>query len=66
MGDAYDNALMENTIGLFETELINPRRPWKTLSDVEFATAEYVDWHETPGHTQRLRSLPNPERFTET
>ncbi|MFB6978518.1 hypothetical protein [Streptomyces scopuliridis] len=28
-GDAYDNALMESTIGLFKTELIKPRRPWK-------------------------------------
>ncbi|WP_442812659.1 integrase core domain-containing protein [Streptomyces sp. NBC_01343] len=42
VGDAYDNALMESTIGLFKTELIKPRRPWKTLSDVELATAEYV------------------------
>ncbi|ALO92347.1 transposase [Streptomyces hygroscopicus subsp. limoneus] len=27
VGDAYDNALMESTIGLFKTELIKPRRP---------------------------------------
>ncbi|MFJ3931572.1 IS3 family transposase [Streptomyces sp. NPDC090029] len=45
VGDAYDNALMESTIGLFKTELIKPRRPWRTLSDVELATAEYVDWY---------------------
>lgn len=38
-------ALMESTICLFKTELINPRRPWKTLSDVELATAEWVDWY---------------------
>ncbi|MEU8653574.1 IS3 family transposase [Streptomyces sp. NPDC048737] len=43
--DAYDNALMESTIGLFKTEPIKPRRPWKTLPDVELATAEYVDWY---------------------
>jgi putative transposase len=30
VGDAYDNALMESTIGLFKTEPIKPRRPWKT------------------------------------
>ncbi len=35
---------MESTIGLFN-ELIKPRRPWKTLSDVELATAEYVNWY---------------------
>ncbi|RXS65268.1 hypothetical protein EST92_29995 [Streptomyces sp. TM32] len=45
VGDGYDNALMESTIGLFKTELIKTRRPWKTLSDVELATAEYVDWY---------------------
>ncbi|MFI5987736.1 IS3 family transposase [Streptomyces sp. NPDC051555] len=45
VGDAYDNALMESTIGLFKTELIKPQRPWKTLSHVELATAEWVDWY---------------------
>ncbi|MFS8204702.1 IS3 family transposase [Streptomyces sp. CWNU-52B] len=45
VGDAYDNALMESTIGLFKTELIKPRRPWKTLSQVDLATAEWIDWY---------------------
>ncbi|URM92192.1 integrase core domain-containing protein [Streptomyces sp. MRC013] len=45
VGDAYDNALMESTIGLHKTELIEPRRPWKTLSQVEPATAEWADWY---------------------
>ncbi|MFH8520465.1 IS3 family transposase [Streptomyces gelaticus] len=45
VGDAYDNALMESTIGLFKTELIKPQQPWKTLSQVELATAEWVDWY---------------------
>ncbi|WP_393101724.1 IS3 family transposase [Streptomyces sp. LN325] len=45
VGDAYDNALMESAIGLFKTELIKPQRPWKTLSQVELATAEWVDWY---------------------
>lgn len=45
VGDAYDNALMDSTIGLFKTELIKPQRPWKTLSQVELATAEWVDWY---------------------
>lgn len=40
VGDAYDNALMESTIGLFKSELIKSQRPWKTLSQVELATAE--------------------------
>ncbi|WP_158702054.1 IS3 family transposase [Kitasatospora sp. MMS16-BH015] len=45
VGDAHDNALVESTIGLFKTELIKPRRPWPTLSQVELATAEWVDWY---------------------
>jgi putative transposase len=45
VGDAYDNALMESTIGLYKTELIKPRRPWRTLAEVELATAEWVDWY---------------------
>ncbi|MFE5091838.1 integrase core domain-containing protein [Streptomyces sp. NPDC056638] len=45
VGDAHDNALMESTIGLFKTELIKPGRPWKMLSHVELAAAEWVDWY---------------------
>ncbi|MFK0192814.1 IS3 family transposase [Kitasatospora sp. NPDC090308] len=45
VGDAYDNALMEPAIGLYKTEVIKPQRPWKTLSHVELATAEWTDWY---------------------
>ncbi|THA24053.1 IS3 family transposase [Streptomyces sp. RKND-216] len=44
VGDALDNALMESQIGLFKTELIKPRTTWKTLAEIEVATAEWVDW----------------------
>src|SRR6195952_938697 len=44
VGDSYDNALAETINGLYKTELINPRRPWKTLEQVELATAEWIDW----------------------
>jgi putative transposase len=43
-GDSFDNALAETINGLYKTELIKPRGPWKTLEQVEFATAEWVDW----------------------
>ena len=43
-GDAYDNALAESVIGLFKTELIKPRGPWRTAEQVEIATLEYTDW----------------------
>ncbi|UCM88864.1 IS3 family transposase [Streptomyces marincola] len=45
VGDAYGNALMESTIDLYKTEVIKPQRPWKTLSHVELATAEWADWY---------------------
>jgi putative transposase len=44
VGDAYDNALAESTIGLYKTEKIRRGGPWKTLADVELATLEWVDW----------------------
>jgi putative transposase len=44
VGDSYDNALAESTIGLYKTELIEARRPWRTPDDVELATLEWIDW----------------------
>lgn len=44
VGDSYDNALAETINGLYKTELIKPRGPWKTADEVEFATAEWADW----------------------
>jgi transposase InsO family protein len=43
-GDAYDNALAESVIGLFKTEVIRRRGPWRGLETVEFATLDWVDW----------------------
>jgi putative transposase len=43
-GDSYDNALAETVIGLYKTELIRRRGPWKGLDQVEYATLEWVDW----------------------
>jgi putative transposase len=45
VGDGYDNALAESTIGLYKTELINMQGPWKTIEQVELATLEWVDWY---------------------
>ena len=44
-GDSYDNALAESTIGLYKTELINQRGPWRDLDHTTFATLEYIDWY---------------------
>ena len=46
-GDSYDNALAESIIGLYKTEVIRRRGPWRGLEDVEFATLEWVHWYNT-------------------
>ena len=61
VGDAYDNALMETINGLYKTECIHTTifhdGPYTTLTDVEYATASWVDWynnhrlHSTLGYT---------------
>lgn len=43
-GDSYDNAMAESFNGLYKWELIYRHGPWQGLSDMEFATLEYVDW----------------------
>ena len=43
-GDSYDNALAESFNGLYKTELIHRRGPWKNADDVEWATLIYIDW----------------------
>ena len=43
-GDSYDNALAESIIGLFKTEVIQRKGPWRHLEAVEFATLDWVDW----------------------
>jgi putative transposase len=56
VGDAYDNALMETINGLYKAECIRTTvfhdGPYKTIADVEFATAGWVDWY----NTRRLHS----------
>jgi len=43
-GDGYDNALAETINGLYKTELIQRRAPWKSVEAVERATLEWVTW----------------------
>ena len=39
-GDSYDNALAETVIGLYKTEVIRRKGPWRNLDAVEYATLE--------------------------
>jgi putative transposase len=59
IGDSFDNAMAETTIGLFKTELHrNPAAltrnggPWRGLDDLELAVCEWVSWF----NTERLHS----------
>jgi putative transposase len=53
-GDSYDNALAETIIGLYKTEVIRRRGPWRGLDDVELATLEWVWWFN---HHRLLSSI---------
>lgn len=53
---------MESAVGLYKTELIKPRGPWKTLADVELATAEYVDWFNSKRLHTAIGDIPPAER----
>jgi len=56
VGDSYDNALAETIIGLYKTEVIHRRGPWRTMDAVEYATLEWVDWFN---HRRLLEPIGN-------
>jgi putative transposase len=58
VGDSYDNSLAESTIGLYKTELIRRRGPWRTLAEVELATLAYVDWYNHRRLHGQIGNLP--------
>ena len=54
-GDSYDNALAETVNGLCKAELINRHGPWRTVEQVELATAEWVHcWNITRLRWRRI------------
>jgi transposase InsO family protein len=61
VGDAYDNALAETVIGLFKTEVIYARGPWRSLEAVEYATLEWVDWFNHRRLLEPLGYVPPAE-----
>src|SRR5690606_35623194 len=61
VGDTYDNALAETVIGLFKTEVIRRRGPWRSLEAVEFATLEWVDWFNTRRLLEPIGNIPPAE-----
>ena len=68
VGDSYDcetigavNALAETINGLYKTEVIRRRGPWRTLEAVEFATLEWVDWFNHRRLLEPIGNIPPAE-----
>ncbi len=60
-GDSYDNAMAESIIGLFKTEVIQRKGPWRHLEAVEFATLDWVDWFNHRRLLEPIGYLPPAE-----
>lgn len=61
VGDSYDNALAETVIGLFKTEVIHRRGPWRGIEAVEFATLEWVHWFNHRRLLEPIGNIPPAE-----
>lgn len=62
VGDAYDNAMAESTIGLYKTELIKRKGPWRNCEHIELETLEYVDWFNNQRLHSQIGDIPPTER----
>ncbi|MGY4103990.1 integrase core domain-containing protein, partial [Nocardia sp. R16R-3T] len=66
VGDAFDNALAETTIGLYKTEAVRDDSPFRRgplhrLADVEQLTHEWVSWFNESRLMHRLGRKPPVE-----
>lgn len=60
-GDSYDNALAESVHALYKTELIRRRGPWRSMEEVELATARWVEWYNQRRLHGAIENLPPAE-----
>jgi putative transposase len=60
-GDSYDNALAESFNGLYKSELIHRKGPWRNVEHVEWATLNYVDWFNNRRIHESLDYVPPVE-----
>lgn len=58
VGDSYDNALAETINGLYKTEVIRHRSPWKNIDEVEYATLDWVDWFNNRRILEPIGNIP--------
>lgn len=61
VGDSYDNALAESINGLYKTEVIRKRGPWRNVDEVEYATLEWVDWFNNRRLLTPIGDIPPAE-----
>jgi putative transposase len=60
-GDSYDNALAESVIGLYKTEIIRKRGPWRSFEQLELATARWVEWYNQRRLHSSIGDVPPAE-----
>jgi len=61
VGDSYDNALAETINGLYKTEVIRRRGPWRSMDAVEFATLAWVHWFNNQRLLEPIGNIPPAE-----
>jgi putative transposase len=61
VGDSYDNAMAETVIGLFKTELIHRKGPWRSMAAIEVATLQGVDRYNTRRLLKPVGNIPPAE-----
>jgi putative transposase len=66
VGDAYDNALAETTIGLYKSECVRDGSPFRdgplaTAGQVEKITTEWVHWYNNDRLMHRTGLRPPAE-----
>jgi putative transposase len=60
-GDSYDNALAESINGLYKAELIRKTGPWRSLEQLELATAAWVHWWNHRRLHSAIEDMPPAE-----
>ena len=60
-GDSYDNALAETVNAAYKSEVIHRCKPWRSVADVELATAQWVAWYNQERLHEALGYVPPAE-----
>ena len=61
VGDSYDNALADSINGLYKTEVIRHRGPWKNIEEVEYVTLEWMEWFNNQRIPEPISNVPPAE-----